>query len=97
MFNVAYTIHSFVPYFCLQTINIETKKLTTITKHLTTIEKVSIYLILHMFYVYVLSIVVCSYVLFLLVIVLSVLLRYMVSGCPFGIFKLFLTCIMFSC
>ena len=39
MFNVAYTIHSFVPYFYLQTIYIETKKLTTITKHLTTIEK----------------------------------------------------------
>ena len=39
MFNDAYTIYSFVSYFCLQTIYIEAKKLTTITKHLTTIEK----------------------------------------------------------
>jgi hypothetical protein len=37
---------------------------------------------------YALSIVVCPFVLFLLVIVLSVL-RYTVSDCPFGIFKLF--------
>jgi hypothetical protein len=36
---VAYTIDSFISYFCSQTIYIETKKLTTITKHLTTIEK----------------------------------------------------------
>jgi hypothetical protein len=33
---------------------------------------------------------VCPFVLFLLAIVLSVLLRYTVSDCPFGIFKLFL-------
>jgi hypothetical protein len=39
---------------------------------------------------YVLLIVVCPFVLFLLVIVLSVLLRYANSDCPFGIFKLFL-------
>jgi hypothetical protein len=39
---------------------------------------------------YVLSIVVCPFVLFLLAIVLCVLLRYTVSDCPFGIFKLFL-------
>jgi hypothetical protein len=39
---------------------------------------------------YVLSIVVCPFVLFLLAIVLSVLLRYTVSDCPFGIFKLYL-------
>jgi hypothetical protein len=39
---------------------------------------------------YVLSIAVCPFVLFLLAIVLSVLLRYTVSDCPFGIFKLFL-------
>jgi len=38
---------------------------------------------------YVLLIVVCPFVLFRLVIVLSVL-RYMDSDCPFGIFKLFL-------
>jgi hypothetical protein len=38
---------------------------------------------------YVLSIVVCPFVLFLLVIVVSALLRYMVSDCPFSIFKLF--------
>jgi len=37
---------------------------------------------------YVLEIVVCLFVLFLLVIVLSVLLRYTDSDCPFGIFKL---------
>jgi hypothetical protein len=34
-------------------------------------------------------IVVCPFVLFLLAIVLFVLLRYTVSDCPFGIFKLF--------
>jgi len=39
---------------------------------------------------YVLLIVVCPFVLFLLAIVLSVLLRYTDSECPFGIFKLFL-------
>ena len=39
---------------------------------------------------YVLLIVVCSFVLFLLAIVLSVLLRYADSDYPFGIFKLFL-------
>ena len=42
------------------------------------------------FYVYVLQIVVCPFVLFLLAIVLSVLLRYTDSDYPFGIFKLFL-------
>jgi hypothetical protein len=40
--------------------------------------------------VYVLSIVVCPFALFRLVIVLAVRLRYAVSDCPFGIFKLFL-------
>ena len=40
-------------------------------------------------YMYVLSIVVCPFVLFLLAIVLSALLRYTVSDCPFSIFKLF--------
>jgi hypothetical protein len=39
---------------------------------------------------YVSSIVVCPFVFFLLAIVLSVLLRYTVSDCSFGIFKLFL-------
>jgi len=39
---------------------------------------------------YVLLIVVCPFVLFLLAIVLPVLLRYTDSDCPFGIFKLFL-------
>jgi hypothetical protein len=39
---------------------------------------------------HVLLIVVCPFVLFLLAIVLSVLLRYTDSDCPFGIFKLFL-------
>ena len=39
---------------------------------------------------YVLLIVVCSFALFLLAIVLSVILRYTDSDCPFGIFKLFL-------
>ena len=40
-------------------------------------------------YMYVFSIIVRLFVLFLLAIVLSALLRYMVSGCPFSIFKLF--------
>jgi len=39
---------------------------------------------------YVLLIVVCSFVHFILAIVLSVFLRYTVSDCPFDIFKLFL-------
>jgi hypothetical protein len=39
---------------------------------------------------YVLSIVVRPFVLFLMAIVLSVLLRHTVSDCPFGIFKLFI-------
>ena len=39
---------------------------------------------------YVLLIVVCPFVLFLLAIVLYVLLRYTDSDCPFGFFKLFL-------
>ena len=42
------------------------------------------------FYVFVLQIVVCPFVLFLLAIVLSVLLRYTDSDYHFGIFKLFL-------
>ena len=42
------------------------------------------------FYVYVLSIVVCPFVLFILAIVLSVLLPYTDSDYPFGNFKLFL-------
>jgi hypothetical protein len=41
-------------------------------------------------YMYILQIVVCPFVLFILAIVLSVL-RYMDSDYPFGIFKLFLT------
>ena len=44
-------------------------------------------------HVYVLQIVVCPFVLFLLAIVLSVLLRYTDSDCPFDIFKLFLNAI----
>ena len=43
------------------------------------------------FYMYVLQIVVYPFVLFLLTIVLSVLLRYTDSNYPFGIFKLFLS------
>ena len=46
-----------------------------------------------LFYVYVLQIVVCPFVLFLLAFVLSVLLRYTDSDYPFGIFKLFLSII----
>ena len=42
------------------------------------------------FYVYVLQIVVCHFVIFLLAVALSVLLRYKDSYYPFGIFKLFL-------
>jgi len=44
---------------------------------------------------YVLLIVVCPFVLFLLAIVLSVLLRYTDSDCPFGIFKLFFYILLF--
>ena len=40
-------------------------------------------------YMHVLSIIVCPFVLFLLAIMLSVLLLYTVSNCPFGILKLF--------
>ena len=47
------------------------------------------------FYMYVLLIVVCPFVLFLLAIVLSVPLRYTDYDCPFGIFKLFLFLCMF--
>ena len=43
-----------------------------------------------LFYMYVLLIVVCPFVLFHLAIVLSVLVRYTDSDYPFGIFKLFL-------
>jgi hypothetical protein len=43
------------------------------------------------FVLYILLIVVCPFVLLPLVIVLSVLLRYTDSDCPFGIFKLYLT------
>ena len=43
------------------------------------------------FYMYVLQIVVCPFVLFPLAIVLSVLLRHTDSDYPFGIFKLFLS------
>ena len=43
-------------------------------------------------HLYVLLIVVCPFILFLLAIVLSVL-RYTDSDCPFGIFKLFLKAI----
>jgi len=43
-----------------------------------------------LFYMYVLLIVVCPFVIFLLAIVLSVLLRYTDSDYSFGIFKLFL-------
>jgi hypothetical protein len=39
---------------------------------------------------YVLSIIICHFVLFLLAIVLSILHRYTVSDYPVGIFKLFL-------
>ena len=45
------------------------------------------------FYMHVLQIVVCPFVLFLLASVLSVLLRYTDSDYPYGIFKLFLTLI----
>jgi len=41
-------------------------------------------------YMYVLLIVVCPFVLFILAIVLSVFLRYTDSDYPFGVFKLFL-------
>jgi len=50
-------------------------------------DKVQVYLI---FALYLLLIVVCPFLLFLLAIVLAGLLQYTDSDCPFGVFKLFL-------
>ena len=48
-------------------------------------------------YMYVLQIVVCPFVIFFLAIVLSVLLPYTDSDCPFGIFELFLLSSIIMC
>jgi hypothetical protein len=60
----------------------------TLPEHLTSLP-VRFLLLDLLFYIYVLLIVVCPFVRFLLAIVLSVLLRYMDSDYPFGIFKFF--------
>jgi len=64
------------------------QELLTLPEHLSSPPVFSGVCVIHLlFYMYVLSIVVCPFVLFLLAIVLYVLLRYTVSDCPFGIFK----------
>ena len=66
------------------------QELPTLPEHLSSPLVYSGVLLLNLqFYRYVLQIVVCPFVLFLLAIVLSVLLRYMDSDYPFGICKLF--------
>ena len=68
------------------------QELLTLPEHLSSPPFLVGFLLLNLlFYMYVLSIVVCPFVVFLLAIVLSVLLRYTVSDCPFGIYKLFLS------
>ena len=67
------------------------QELPTLPEHLNTPTIFSGFVLLDLqFYMYFLQIVVCPFVLFLLAIVLSVLLRYTDSDYPFGIFKLFL-------
>ena len=71
------------------------QELLTLPEHLSSpLVLVGFVLLSLQFYVYVLQIVVCPFVLFLLAIVLSVLLRYTDSDYPFGIFKLFLSIMM---
>ena len=63
----------------------------TLPQHLSSPPGLIGFVLLHLqFYMYVLQIIVCPFVLFLLAIVLSVLLRFTDSDYPFGIFKLFL-------
>ena len=70
------------------------QELLTLSEHLSSLSVLVGFMLLDLqFYVYVLQIVVCPFVLFLSAIVLSVL-RYTDSDCPFGIFKLFLPIIL---
>ena len=67
------------------------QELLTLPEHLRSLPVLVGFVLLDLqFYVYVLQTSVCPFVLFLLAIVLSVLLQYMDSNYPFGIFKLFL-------
>ena len=80
----------FITGFVIRLTRVE-QELLTIPEHLSSFPVLVGFVLLDLsFYMYVLSIVVCPFVLFLLAIVLSVL-RYTVSDCPFGISKLFLT------
>ncbi len=66
------------------------QELLTLPKHLSSRRFFVGFVLLDLqFYMYALLIVVCSFVLFLLAIVLYVPLRYTDYDCPFGIFKLF--------
>ena len=70
---------------------VDCQELLTLPEHLSSPWfLVGFVLLDHQFYMYVLLIVVCPFVLFLLAIVLCVLLRYTDSDCAFGISKLFL-------
>ena len=65
------------------------QELPTLPEHLSLFPVLVGFVLLdRLFYMYVLLIVVCPFVLFHLAIVLSVLVRYTDSDCPFGIFKL---------
>ena len=65
------------------------QELPTLPEHLSLFPVLVGFVLLdRLFYMYVLLIVVCPFVLFHLAIVLSVLVRYTNYDCPFGIFKL---------
>ena len=84
------TYHRFVTRL-VRRIPLVEQELLNLTEHLSSPPVVVGFVLLDLYlYVYVLKIVVCPFVLFLLAIVLSVFLRYMASDYPFGIIKLFL-------
>ena len=84
------TYHRFVTRL-VRRIPLVEQELLNLTEHLSSPPVVVGFVLLDLYlYVYVLKIVVCPFVLFLLAIVLSVFLRYMDSDYPFGIIKLFL-------
>ena len=84
-------VTSHISVSLIQFSSIYSQKKTMFAEKVTDISYVVGFVLLDLqFYVYVLQIVVCPFVLFLLAIVLSVLLRYTDSDYPFGIVKLFL-------